>query len=828
MTASPKKSFSLSTLLEHLKTPPIPYSRLTLVCSFLVLGSFLIETHPTLNHSLIGILLWGIAVYLIQAWFPPVPGLNVFSGSPLQNLKGEGEWDWKLLSGVCLGVLALIALSNHFIHHSQWFGLLVALLILGFLLSKLEKHSPAFWAEPVTPASTTGGRIPWPTILILLVGSFFLFYGWDLFPIGHNLDGYTSIDLAYSFLKDPQQDGSKTTPYMDGWSLGNPSLPFFLIGLFFKVVGVSLQKGVLFIALVNLAGYFFFYGFLRFYLPKPSALVTTLLLASSHWVIYFGREVTGGIGLMVPMECALLYFFARALEKGNRGDFALFGTLLAATLMAAVQGRVYLVFFVLSLAGLWLFRRAGILQQKNSWIMAWAVALLWYLPMILYYQHTSNPYCFGAEEFGRDSTWQGGKFSIPWNNIQATLQMFNVRSTDNLTEFLPRLSPWEGLMLLAGFGWCLWRFFTPPVLFLMMGFALNLAPGYMSNSPTIPWRILSVAPFAYLIVGIGLDRLSKVIASHLGSKGRTLQTLFLAAFLAFSMGWQYDVFFHRLPMDKGSYWLDGGNRSGEHYNFGKISAQYVKGWDTYVDVKWGIYNQFFPEGGFSLPFSEVQASLNNRIIFKPDPLSLPLKKVSEKGAVLLFHDEVGKALQDWIQFYYPEARSKVILNPFGDVEMRLWEITPDQIQKALSQPLKPPPGGVVLSWFDAQNHPLGKLVIPTLWANALNLEWLIGDPLPTVPWGKTAYFTVQGMLENPDGKLLAIETAGKAEGVIGGQGFKVEGLGNMKRVEVRCASKNSVPFKIRYVAPNPGNFDLSLLEHTALGWDMIPSSELKL
>jgi hypothetical protein len=35
------------------------------------------------------------------------------------------------------------------------------------------------------------------------------------------------------------------------------------------------------------------------------------------------------------------------------------------------------------------------------------------------------------------------------------------------------------------------------------------------------------------------------------------------------------------------------------------------------------------------------------------------------------------------------------------------------------------------------------------------------------------------------------------------------------------------PFKIRYFLPKGGEFNLNLFEKTPLGWDMIPSHELK-
>ncbi len=175
----------------------------------------------------------------------------------------------------------------------------------------------------MNPAESDAGRVspfPWPALLITLVGLFFLFYGWDIFPIGKEWDCCATMELCNSFLKP---DG-RTSPYVDGLSPGNPSLPFFIMGLFFKLVGSSQVKGVFFNALGNLAGFLFFYGFLRFYLSRGSALATTLLFSSSYWILYFARE-TYPVSLLVPFESTALFFFARALEKGKARDYAILG-----------------------------------------------------------------------------------------------------------------------------------------------------------------------------------------------------------------------------------------------------------------------------------------------------------------------------------------------------------------------------------------------------------------------------------------------------------------------------------------------------------------------
>ncbi len=802
-------------LVPAAPSPFSPIWRAGTVGVALLLGGYLIETHPTHYHTLAGVALWAVAVSLSLAWFPRVPGAGIFPILRAPETEGSGEWSmWKItLAGG--GALAALGASSYFLGKAVGF-FLFSLLALGWCLTILEDRLPrALGDKPLEPAQSHRASLPWAVLVVLLFGSFFLFYGWDLFIKAYNADSVKSLEVARDCIV------GITTPYRD-WAAGMPIFPYWLMGLFFKAVGCSYQKGDLFTALLNLAGYLFFYGFVRFYLPKAPALAATLLFSASHWVLYPAREINGARGMLLPFECATLYFFTRALEKGQARDYALFGAFLASMLLVALQGWIFLFLFILAMAGLWFLRRPEFLRQKKSWIFAWSVAFLFYLPMFLYYQHSANPWCFPITEFNGKSAWHGQKFFIPWDNFRCAIQMFNISSRENLNELLPLLSPWEGLFFLAGLGWCLWRFFKPSSLFILLGLLGGLSPAYITDANII-LRSMAAAPFVFLLVGIGLDRLMMVLAAPLGHRGVALRFLLGGVFLALAVGWQYDIFFNHLPRFADSYWNPCG--SGRNYLFGTITAKHLEGWDTYVDLLDGTFQH--PEDNFFYSRSDMKNG--QRFIFHTDLSSLPLKSIPQKGALILLPDQVGKEFQGWISYYYPAVQEKDILNPFGDVEYRLWEITPDQIQKALALPPGPPPGDMVLSWFDAQSRPLGRWTIPTLSANVLNREWSFESPDNTLlRMDKAAYFTVRGTLKNPAGKVLALEANGRVDGFIGGSKILLDGRDPSNRLEIPQVSKNPAPFQIRYVPPKEGGFKLNLLEKTPMGWDMIPSSELEL
>ncbi len=787
---------------------PPPLQRAIAVGAGLFLGGYLVVTHQTLFHTLAGFALWAVAISLSLVWFPQVPGAEIFSRLLAPGSKGNHEWSLGKITLVGTGVLAALGLSNYFLGQTRVWFFLLSLLILGWCLTLLEDHLPRPLGDQVSePSVLHRFSFPWSAVAILLCGSFFLFYRWHALHIGYDTDGIKSLELAEACVSE------FTTPYVDGWVPGNPIFPYFLMGIFFKLVGISFDKGVLFIALLNLAGFLFFYGFARFYLPKLPALAATLFFSMSHWVIYPAREITGIRGMLVPFECAVLFFFARALESGKARDYALFGTLLAVSVLIGLQNWILVLLFILALSIFWIFRPSLIQNQKWSWALALLVALLWYFPILLHFSE-GNAYGFFMDQFNTKSVWHGPR--IPWDSVYMGLRMFNVGSQENLVNFLPLLSPWEGIFFLAGLGFCLRRFFRLSSLFVILGFLGGLAPAILTIVNTT-LRSLTAVPFVFLLVGIGLDRLGMVLTAPLGRRGRAWGFLLGGAILVLAAGWHFDAFFNQIPRYKDSYWIP----NGRAYLFGTITAKHLQGWDTYVDLWDGTY--LHPENNYF--YSRADMEKGRRIIFRPDQSPLPLKNIPEKGALILFPDKLGKTYRDSINYYYPAAQEKEILNPFGDVEFRSWEISPVEIQEALKRPA--PLEGMTLGYFDAQGRKLGQWQIPTLSAELLNEEWFAPcTDKPPFPSEKIAYFVVQGSLENPAGKVLAFETSGRADGFIGNRKIQLDGQGSLKRFEIPLHSKKPDHFEIRYFLPKEGRFDLNLWERTPLGWDMVPSSEL--
>ncbi len=793
--------------------------RKIVVFLLLVLGGFLVETHKTLDYCSLGIAFCAIALALSVKLIKEVPGIKIFTETRLKIVQEKKEWapTWLFLIG--LAVLAGIGVSSYCVENNRWFFLFISMLVIGGFFFILESHSSVFWQDAKDKKIN-----PWyekyfvPEVLILSLGSFFLFthFTHKLLPYfyseGGDSDYFHLLTTYFTIIGDTQY----STPYITIWAPGFCAWPCFLEGQFLRIFGITLLNDILFISILNLIGLIFFYKFLCFYTSKKSALISTLLLATSHWALFFARQSYVGTGFVIPCTAITLYFFARALELGKPRDYAILGTVLAFDLMAHIIIHFYIIYLILVLVLIFLSRRKLIfLKQKWAWLFALGIFALWYLPMFIHFQlHENQMFLIDTGLFKTYNVWNGhGTF--PWQFLFNDLQMFTVRTNSSQMAFLPYLSPWEGIFLICGAAWCLWQFLEPAFFLIFIGFLGGILPDVITGGATNPHRAIAALPFVFVFIGLGIDRLEKVIAAPLGKiNGEKLGNLFLLTFLFLSIIWHYDVIFNQFAKNKFVY----ANESEDLY--GNITAQHLKGWDTY-DTNLSVNYQ--PQLGFYY----LPQDMGNRISWHLPDIPLPLKTVPAKGTLILLDDDSGRAYADWMSYYYPDSLEKVIYNSFGDVKFRLWEITPDQIQKALKENKPFPNTGLTLSWYDPAGHQLGKWHIPVLSTAVLKSQWfqeLLGKA--PFPWPKVAYFMITGSLGNTDGKKLYLETTGKVTGTIHQTKVQINATGYPLQQKLDSPPKGWVSIKLRYV-PKESDFRLDLFQRDITGWDTVPANELK-
>jgi len=765
----------------------------------LISGGYLIETHKTFYHTCLGIACWAFGIILFSHFIKAVPGIKLFSSSHLSGLKGTKEWGTIPLFLLSLAIVLLLGLSDFSVENRYWLGAGTTMAAMSFLFFILENRSPISEAGP-----SRSKPVPWhekiflPEILILAVGAFFMFSAFPLKSLSQLFS--TGGDCDYSFRLTVFHTGvaetEYTTPFSSVWANGFCAFPFFWEAFFLRIFGISQYKDMIFNGCLNLIGLIFFYKFLCFYVSKRASLAATLLLAASHWGVYYVRQTYVGMEFVVPLTAATLYFFARSVESGKARDFALFGTLIGCDLMSHLTIHMYFLYFALVLFLTAVSRRADILKQKKSWFFAFGICALWYLPMFIYFQlHGTKVGFLDTSLFKYYGVWNGqGEF--PWGGISNALQMFTAPTQCAEMSHLPYLSPWEGLLFFCGIAWCLWRFYQPAFFILFLGFAAGILPDAVTGGHDEPHRAFAALPFTYLFIGIGIDRLEKVLQAPLGKqKGVWIGTLFLAVFVLFSLGWQYDVLFNQFSRNK----IIHANENDSLNE--KIAKQYADGWNTYYELGPGN--------------CQVKT------------ITLPLRSNSPKGAAILLDDKSGLSFEGWLHDYYPLSPEKIIYNSLGDVQFRLWEISPDQIQTALRNNKPFPSTGLILTWYDARQKSLGLWHIPTLSTDALGKEWFQYHPgNPAFPWEKVSYFVVSGYWQNSGGQTLTVETTGKVQGTVGGKALSLNGAGELARLQFTSSQKGWVPVKLTYFPKGIG-FNLSLYENNVTGRDLISSDQLR-
>jgi hypothetical protein len=316
------------------------------------------------------------------------------------------------------------------------------------------------------------------------------------------------------------------------------------------------------------------------------------------------------------------------------------------------------------------------------------------------------------------------------------------------------------------------------------------------------------APFVYILVGIGVDRLSRLVVAPLSQRFRQARVILLIGFMASAMWWNYDVFFNQFPKAKETWTLT----EGSHVLTGRILTQYSKGWDCYLPATFAFYDteMFYIYGKGQMCY------------FRPESV-LPLQNIPEKGAMILLPGQLGESFREWIHFYYPDSQPKPIYTRFGDLQFWLWEVTPNAIKKALQLKDAQPPGGALIRWYDENGKKLGQYVIPSIYVSVYwfpDIWWPPTEKIPT--------YEISGLIDNPQGKSLALDVIGKADLFLKGrQALQMEGFVPERPTEVNQTPKGLVPFRIRYQR-NSSHFHINLLWRGNAGWENIPSSALKL
>ena len=201
----------------------------------------------------------------------------------------------RAVPSLALGIVAVAAL----VAGSPSAGLLLTVVALGALIA-------AYWRQALADA----GKIrldtwEWVALAgIVLLGLFLHVYQISSIPGSLYLDEGDVGSLALKLVR-----GGGYTPYVADFT-GHPTLFYYGLGLFLKVIGISVIKLRLYTIVIGTLAIVATYAVGREMLGRRAALVAAFAMAISAWAIAFSRIAFDGIAVVLFAALAMYFLLA--------------------------------------------------------------------------------------------------------------------------------------------------------------------------------------------------------------------------------------------------------------------------------------------------------------------------------------------------------------------------------------------------------------------------------------------------------------------------------------------------------------------------------------
>ncbi len=366
-------------------------------------------------------------------------------------------------------------------------------------------------------------RVEWALALaVLALGWFFKVYKLSEFPPGLNHDAAWEGQYALHIL-----NGAPYTPFISA-AWGRETLTFYFRALTvwwlgnvpLAVILPSVVAGILLLP--------FLYWWARLMFGARTALLVTALFGVSGWSLVFSRS--GWRSDFQPLFTVITCcFFIRGMETRRALDFALAGVGMAATLNTYNAARAFPLLFLVwiplfTLQG-WTWR--GFWRAYGRGYLAGAVACLVSVAPLAWYAINN------WQKFNARAQYLMENYSV-WNALRTTALMFHWRANgDDFFTTTPGLEFWAAVFFAFGLLWCLVQLRDVRAQFLLLGFAVGLLPGVLSN-PNLN-RNVGTMPFVFFFAGLGVTYFVREVARVLPRRlGTTIGGLLAAAVVAAS------------------------------------------------------------------------------------------------------------------------------------------------------------------------------------------------------------------------------------------------------------------------------------------------------
>jgi 4-amino-4-deoxy-L-arabinose transferase-like glycosyltransferase len=343
--------------------------------------------------------------------------------------------------------------------------------------------------------------------LIVAVAAFMRSYRLEEMPYGVWYDAGEAALEAVKIVK-----GQPFTP-LGVYSPNNPSLFFYLLALAFRLFGVNLLTMRLLVAAIGTLTVVAFYFLVRLAFGQRTALIAAALLAVSSWHVNFSRFGMGYSTLVPLFEVTTLYYLLKGLRSGRKMDFALGGLMLGLGLYSHTSFRLFpFVIPIYLLYGL-VLHRDGLRERLAGLAIFAVICLLVFAPLGVY--AAKHPDDF-TKRMGQTSlfAWKktpAERIAALESNVRRHALMFNYRGDMNGRHGLPGAPTLDLIaapLLVLGFGYCLYRWLSPPHFLLALWFLITMQAGILSLDWEAPQaaRTIVAIPAVYALAAVPLGK----------------------------------------------------------------------------------------------------------------------------------------------------------------------------------------------------------------------------------------------------------------------------------------------------------------------------------
>ena len=449
----------------------------------------------------------------------------------------------------------------------RWGALGVACLLLVLAL---------IWLK--SPAPPVFGTLLWLASLVSLVLAFIGQPGpetamqrWEpavlglVVMVGFLLRVYHLQSLPPSLHGDEAETGLQAIKIMKGqvdnlFSTGWYDLPvpgFAAHALSMGVLGVDifgLRMASVILGSLSLVPFYFL---VRLLFRKQTAVISTTLLAVSHWYIHFSRL---GINyIQTPFfELVAFYFLMRALRFRQESDFVWSGLAVGLGFYTYYASRL-VPFLVLAFLAWRAFTEKGFLRSNYRGIVLMVAAVVFALaPLGLYFADHGKQFISRARgvflfnSHNLDHLSQAYHTRDPWRvlgiQLWRTLAVFNyLGDTSGQYGFRePMLDFYTSAFFVLGLAYSLSQWRRWEHFFLQLWFWSNLVTGGILtiDAPFTP-RLVGLVPVLFIFAGLALDQTWAHLDRAFRSTGRRCVASAIALLLLLIACANGDAYFNR-------------------------------------------------------------------------------------------------------------------------------------------------------------------------------------------------------------------------------------------------------------------------------------------